>query len=200
MSEAVASARQALAVRILLFWGDMRGSMRSLLDEEPGQGRLIFHAMLSGLVVFLGAVAGLWLDPATATIPPDELTARVAAAFIGAMFFRTLALYGVAGIAGLAARAAGGVGGGRDTRAAVFWAALAAAPLGFVATLAYGFLDLPGDAAPMLLKSLAPVGFAVALSPCLAEAHGFRRASVVFGCVGLGALGVVAAAWLAGGA
>lgn len=198
MVQAIASERQSLTLRVLFFWADMRGSMRALIDEEPSEGRLLFFAMLSGFVVFLGSAASLWLDPATGAIAPDELTGRVAASFIGAVFFRTLALYGVAGIAGLLARRAGGLGGWRDTRAAVFWSALAAAPLGFAATVADRLVLSGEGAGGLLLGSLAPMAFAVALSTCLAEVHGFRRASIVFGCVGLVAVGVVAAAWLAG--
>ncbi|MCL5775894.1 hypothetical protein M1105_02620 [Limibaculum sp. FT325] len=198
MADAAAIGGQALALRVLTFWADMRGSMRGLLAEAPSEGRLLFLAMLSGLVAFLSGVAGLWLDPAAARIPPDELTARVAANFVGAVFFRTLALYGLAGIAGLAARAAGGHGDWRASRAAVFWSALAAAPVGFAATLADGFGPNGEGWAAIFIQSLAPVALAVALSWCLAEAHGFRRAGLVFLGVSLAAIGAVAAIGVAG--
>ncbi|MBK0400211.1 hypothetical protein H0I76_13515 [Limibaculum sp. M0105] len=198
MTDIAASSRQPLALRVLTFWADIRGSMRALMAEAPSEGRLLFLAMLSGFVAFLANVTGLWLDPATAAIGPDELTARVAALFVGAILFRTLALYGVAGIAGLAMRAAGGCGDWQASRAAVFWSALAAAPIGFAATFAIGMSPQEGGWTPIFIQSLASVAHAVALSICLAEVHGFRRAWPVFVCVSLAAIGVVAVVGLAG--
>lgn len=198
MTDQAASTRQALATRVLVFWADMRGSMRALLAEAPGEGRLLALAMVSGLITFLATVTGMWLDPATAAIGPDELTARVAAAFVGALLFRTLFLYGLAALAGLGARAAGGRGDWRETRAAVFWASLVAAPVGFAATLADRLGPMGAGAAGVVLQSLAPMALAVALSACLAEAHGFRRAWLVFLGVSVAVLGVVTAIRLAG--
>lgn len=198
MTGLAASQGQALAYRVLTFWADMRGSMRALMAEAPSEGRLLFLAMLSGFVTFLANVAGLWLDPATAAIAPDELIARVAATFVGALVFRTLALYGVAGMAGLAMRAAGGGGDWRASRAAVFWSALAAAPVGLAATFAGALGPLGEGWAAIFIQSLASVAHAVALSTCLAEVHGFRRVWPVFVGVSLAAIGVVAAVGFAG--
>jgi hypothetical protein len=107
-------------------------------------------------------------------------------------------LYGLSGVVGLVAARAGGTGAWRDTRAAVFWSALLAAPVGLVATLLAAILPQVQGGSGIILGMLAPVAFATALSLCLAEAHGFRSASRVFVCVGFVASGVVAAVWLAG--
>lgn len=176
----VTGAPQGFIVRILTFWWGMRASMRGILNAEPGEGRILSFAILSGFLHFLGETARTWLAPETASLAQEELVGRIAAGFVAALLFRTLALYGVAGIAGLICRRAGGQGGWRETRAAVFWASLVAAPLALLAAIAEGvFLRVHLPFAP-ILSLVGPLAFAFALSACLAEAHRFARISTVF--------------------
>ena len=108
-------------------------------------------------------------------IPEDEFIGRVAAQFVAAIFFRTLAFYALAAVAGWIARAAGGRGDWRDSRAALFWAALVAAPVILAATLLSILLTgLPGQLAPAA-RMVGALAFAWTTAHCFAEAHGFKN-------------------------
>ncbi len=159
--------------RMLGAWADLRGSMRAELDRDPGEGRLLFYVMLSGLIWFIGRYAVLVYGPLGPVIPQGEFLGRVGAEFVAAIFFRTLAFYALAALAGMVARAAGGAGGWRDSRAALFWAALVAAPVILAATLLSLLLTgVPGQAGS-IASMLGTVAFAWAVAQCIAEAHGF---------------------------
>ncbi|MEM6946057.1 MAG: hypothetical protein AAF565_20110, partial [Pseudomonadota bacterium] len=106
---------------------------------------------------------------------------------------RPLMLYGLAAIAGGVARLFGGTGTWRASRAAVCWAELVAAPLGFALTLVELLLRMAG----MPLFGLSPIhvaALAALLSYCIAEAHGFSRVWMVFLVIGGITLGVWALA------
>jgi len=166
--------------RMLGAWADLRGSMRAELDRDPGEGRLLFYVMLSGLIWFIGRHALLVYGPLGPVIPEDVFLGRVGLEFVSAIFFRTLAFYALAALAGLIARAAGGSGGWRDSRAALFWAALVAAPVILAATLLSLLLTgIPGQAGA-IASMLGAVAFAWAVAQCIAEAHGFRSGLRVF--------------------
>jgi hypothetical protein len=159
--------------RMLGAWADLRGSMRAELDRDPSEARLLFYVMFSGLIWFLGRYALLAYGPMAPTIPGDEFIGRVAAQLVGAIFFRTLAFYALAALVGWIARAAGGSGGWRDSRAALFWAALVAAPVILAATfLSILLTGLPGQIAEAA-SMLGALAFAWATAHCIAEAHGF---------------------------
>jgi len=159
--------------RMLGAWADLRASMRAELDRDPSEGRVLFYAMFSGLIWFIGRYAVLVYGPLGPVIPQDEFLGRVGLEFVSAIFFRTLALYALAALAGLIARAVGGSGGWRDSRAALFWAALVAAPVILAATLLSllltGMPGQPGAIAGML----GAVAFGWAVAHCFTEAHGF---------------------------
>ncbi len=184
--------------RMLGAWADLRGSMRAELDRDPSEGRLLFYVMLSGLIWFIGRQAVLVYGPLGPVIPEDEFVGRVAAGFVAAIFFRTLAFYALAALAGLIARAAGGGGGWRDTRAALFWAALVAAPVILAATLLSLLLTgVPGQAAS-IASMLGAVAFAWATAQCIAEAHGFTSAWPVLAVVATLAVALVGAVYMLG--
>lgn len=159
-----------LARRAIAAWADLGASMRAELARAPRESELLFWVMLSGLLWFLGRAIILAAGPAEAT---GVLGARIGAEFITSVFFRTLAFYAVAGIAGLIARRLGGRGSWRETRAAVFWAALVAAPPTLAVTL---FAALAGSTpeAPRVAADLGGgVLLAWAMARTLAEVHGF---------------------------
>ena len=169
--------------RVLGAWADLRGSMRAELARDPSEGRLLFYVMLSGLIWFAGRIAVLVYGPLGPVMPEEVFVGRVGLEFIAAIFFRTLAFYALAALAGLIARAAGGGGGWRDSRAALFWAALVAAPVILAATLLSLLLTgMPGQAGA-IAGMLGAVAFAWAVAQCLAEAHGFASAWRVLGAV-----------------
>jgi len=182
-----------LPTRMIFAWGDLRGSFRAEMARAPAEGALFVMALLSGAFFFLGRVAIYWTSPDAAYADEGELLSRVGGEFAGALIFRTLMLYLVAGGVHLLARWAGGVGTGRETRGALFWAALIAAPIGLAGTL--GAIALGPDAggiAPFLARA-GDFALILALAHCLAEAHGFASAKKVLIAVGapLAALAVL---------
>jgi hypothetical protein len=177
----------ALPWRVLGAWADLRGSMRAELDRAPGEGRLLLYVMLSGLVWFLGRAAVLSWGEEAPFLSADEYTGRLTAEFFAALSFRTLAFYALAALAGALARGAGGTGGWRASRAALFWAALVAAPAVLAATLLSVLLTgMPGHAA-QIASALGAVAFAWAFAHCLTEAQGFaspwRVLAAIVACV-----------------
>lgn len=159
--------------RVLAAWADLRGSMRFELERRPTEGRLLYYAILSGLIWFLGRAALLAWGPLAPTYAPDEFRARLAAELVSSVFFRTLALYALAAVVGAIARAAGGTGGWRHSRAALFWAALVAAPAILAAHLLSVLLTgVPGRAGE-IAGMLGALAFGWTAAQCIAEAHGF---------------------------
>ena len=183
--------------RVLGAWVDLRGSMRAELARDPGEGRLLFYVMLSGLIWFFGRIAVLVYGPLGPVMAEDVFVGRVGLEFISAIFFRTLAFYALAALAGLIARAAGGGGGWRDSRAALFWAALVAAPVTLAATLLSILLTGSPEQVTQAARSLGALAFAWTTAHCIAEAHGFASAWRVLAAVailaGLFVAGVFAA-------
>ncbi|MEM9783719.1 MAG: YIP1 family protein [Pseudomonadota bacterium] len=172
--------------RVLTAWFDLRQSMRGILATDPPEGRILMFAMLHGLILFaayaleVGAEAARFINLPSQTFQQQaSLSAKVAAGFTAFLILRPLFLYALAGVSGLVARWAGGRASWREGRAAVCWAALVSAPVSFVCSL-------PGILVPLstgvdIAFSLAGVlMFVIALSYCLAEAHGFRRVWMVF--------------------
>ncbi len=159
--------------RVLAAWADLRASMRHELDRGPTEGRLLFYAVLSGLVWFLGRAALLAWGPLAPTLPPEVFRGRIAAELVTSVLFRTLALYLLAAVVGLVSRAFGGGGTWRDSRAALFWAALVAAPAILAAHLFSVLLTgVPGRAAE-IAGMLGGLAFGWVAAQCIAEAQGF---------------------------
>jgi hypothetical protein len=179
-------------------WADLRGSMRAELDRHPSEGRLLFYVMLSGLIWFIGRYALLVSGTQVLSMGQDEFIGRAGAEFVTSIFFRTLAFYALAALAGAIAKAAGGGGDWRDSRAALFWAALVAAPVILAATLLSLLLTgAPGQAAD-IAGMLGAVAFAWAVAQCFAEAHGFASAWRVFMAVAGLAAGFVGGVYVLG--
>ncbi|MEM9762904.1 MAG: Yip1 family protein [Pseudomonadota bacterium] len=184
------AAPQSFTGRMFRAWMDPRATMRGVLDAHPGEGRILMFAMTSGAVLFAAECLRIMMRAASGSTPPDQLSATFAASFTALLILRPLMLYGLAGIAGLIARACGGTGSWRDTRAAVCWSALTAAPVSFLATVAEVLLARTG----VVQISLGPVGMAAftgMMAYCVAEAHGFSRVWVIFSIIA----GVTLAFW-----
>ena len=181
---------------------NMRVSTRALIEEQPSEARLLFFVLLSDVIFFLSRTLSLVVAPggATAKFLPMEIGVWL----IGILLIRTATLYVFSGLVGAACRALDGQGSWRDTRAAVFWASLVAAPIGVLgALIGAGFDRLSGFApifrtdpfviAPLCLGIVAFVWF---VSAAVAEAQKFTRTSFVFmafSCMAvLGAVGGIA--------
>ena len=184
--------------RVLAAWADLRGSMRHELERGPSEGRLLYYVVLSGLIWFLGRAALLAWGPVAPTLTPELFRARIAAELVSAVFFRTLAFYALAAIGGAIAKAAGGTGGWRESRAALFWAALVAAPPILAAHLLSVLLTgVPGQAGA-IAGMLGALAFGIATAHCFAEAHGFRSATRVFAALVALVAAFVGGFWLVG--
>lgn len=187
-----------LVWRVLAAWAGLRASLRAELDHRPTEGRLLYYAVLSGLIWFLGRAALLAWGPLAPTYSTAEFRARLAAELVSSVFFRTLALYALAAVAAAAARAAGGTGSWRDSRAALFWAALVAAPAILAAHLLSVLLtDLPGLAGA-IAGMLGALVFGWTAAQCLAEAHGFRSGLAVLAAMAAAVAAFIGAIYLIG--
>ncbi|HUS54146.1 MAG TPA: hypothetical protein VMY41_09100 [Thermohalobaculum sp.] len=177
--------------RVLGAWADPRGSMRTELDRAPSEGRLLFYIMFAGLFRFVGAAMALAYGPMALMIPDDQFRGRIAAAFVAIFFFLTILSYAVAATGGALARLMGGTGSWYDSRAALFWAALVAAP----AVLGAKLLSLVLVGLPALIvgsvEMLGGVAFAWTTAYCFAEAHGFASVWKVFAVIAGLAIAVV---------
>jgi hypothetical protein len=187
-----AAGRMGLVDRLARTWIAPRAAARVEIDaaNEP---RLLFYAFAASILGTLGAIGAQSLNPAPGVAAdPDQWMATQVS--VG-LFVRPIGLYAAAGLIGLVARAVGGTGGWRDTRAAVFWSALAAAPIGAVLAAAGAAMAVYGGA-PQAGPAGAAAGsvvWAAMLAPALAEAHGFRSTLSVFAAM-FGFAFVVAAA------
>lgn len=183
--------RNQLSERLWEAWGDMRGSTRRLIRENPSESRLLFYILLSDIIVFTSWSLKTTIAPTLAA--RDQIPVEIAIYIVTALFVRTAFLYVFSFIAGSFARIAGGTGSWKETRASIFWGALVAAPIGFAIAVFSVLLALLETAFPTISFSaialypfwLSIIPFLWFTSAGLAEAHGFRRTSVVFAMMSL---------------
>ena len=173
-----------LTRRVLLAWGDMRGSLRWLLSRRPSEATLLVFLLVAGLFRFGESLARLQFGPGTAERAPDTLTATLLAGIVFFALIWPIALYLLALAGHAIARAAGGTGSGHASRAAMAWAALVSGPVALVATTA-GLIAAPlaGPAVGNVIGAVGFAAFAYAIAHCFAEAHGFRRPWAVFAAI-----------------
>lgn len=172
--------------RVIGAWSDMRVSTRTLIDEKPSEARLIFFVLLSDVIFFLARTLSLVVAPAAVT--EDKLPLNIALWLIGVFVLRTATLYVFSGMIGFIGRSLGGTGSWRDTRTAVFWASLVAAPVGVLGALLGAGLGHLSEFMPIFTTApfvigplvLGPVAFVWFISASVAEAHGTKRTSLVF--------------------
>lgn len=172
--------------RILEAWGSMRASTSRLLAEKPSEGRLLFYVLLSDLIFFVSWSLKTLLYPGESAAGPVPV--QMGYWLVIAMFFRTSCLYFFSMVIGSAARLMGGHGDWQGTRAAVFWGALVAAPLGLAmgilsVTISAFSIHLPFLAHPAIILAPYALGllpFVWFISEGVAQVHGFRRFSGFF--------------------
>jgi hypothetical protein len=179
-------------------WADLRGSMRAELDRDPSEGRLLFYVMFAGLFRFVGAAMVLAYGPLALAMPEDVFRGQIAASFVAIFFLLSLLYYAVAATGGGLARAMGGTGSWYDSRAALFWAALIAAPAILASKLLA--LILAGMPGPVVgsVEMLGEVAFAWTTAHCFAEAHGFASVWKVLAVVVGLAVALVAGVFMLG--
>lgn len=178
--------RNGLTDRVVDAWRDMRGSTRRLIEENPAEGRLLFYVLMSDMVFFLSWSIKTVVAPNGGAA--DIIPATIGLYLIGALMLRTASMYVLSGALGLAMRLFGGKGSWKDTRTGVFWGALVSAPFGLLAAIVTVMMALFEPLFPVLREpwvALPPywiglVPFTWFVSAGVAEAHGFKRASLIF--------------------
>lgn len=193
--------RNNLGERIRDAWTNMRLSTQRLLAEKPSEARLFFYVLMSDLIFFISWSLKTVVSPTL--VATTKLPTEIGLWLIVALFCRSFAIYFFSILLGSGARLMGGTGSWRDTRVAVFWGALVAAPFGFLfavitvilASLEPVFPVLGADwiALPPYWISLIP--FVWFISAALAEVHGFKRTDTVFAGMALIAVCVMFAAF-----
>lgn len=175
-----------LGPRILSSWRDMRAATRRLIEEEPGEHRLLFFVLLSDIVIFFATCLKMIVSPAE--FFADNAPLWVGIALMVMLFVRTAAMYVFSGVLWLVARMVGGQGSWKATRVGVFWGALVAAPFGLLMALVTIFISAFEQDFPILKNewvALPPywislVPFIWFISQGLAEAQRFKSNSLWF--------------------
>lgn len=184
--DAVALKGMSVWRRMVLSYKDMRTTTRTLIGENPSEARLLFFVLMSDVIFFLSRGLALVIAPGSAA--STRLPLEIGLWLVAALFLRTAILYGFSGLVAGISRLFGGKGSWKDTRAAVFWASLVAAPIGVlgalvVATFAHleRFAPVFGDDKLSLPPQwIGIVAFVFFLSAAVAEAQRFRNTSPVF--------------------
>jgi hypothetical protein len=157
---------QTVTGDIVASWRAPRAVIRRKVDGLR-EDRALVYLVSACLLIFVGQWPVLQrqatLDP---SVPFD---ARVGGALLGIVFILPLAAYLLAGVLHLALRALGGRGRGFDSRMALFWGLLAAAPLFLLNGLLRGMLgDTP---AVMGAGALMLAAFVILVGLMLHEVH-----------------------------
>jgi hypothetical protein len=160
--------------RVLGAWAGLRAAMRAELDRDPSEGRLLFYAMLSGAIWWLGEMLMLRYAPGGGVrVAEAEFLGHASASLGAALFMRTLMLYVMAMVLHAVARALGGGAPLRASRAALFWAALVAAPAMVAAALVALLLVDDPRSIGRVADTLGSLAFAWVAAASVAEAQGF---------------------------
>lgn len=177
-------ARRGLVDRVAAAYWNFSGAAKSVIAERPSDATLLSFLVIAGFLGLIGVAFELF-----AALPPGDPEAaqavqrRIGEAFIGRLILFPLAALLFAALIARIARRAGGTGGDYETRAAVAWSMIVAAPALFAATAATAALIALGADPGLRLAPEAPplqpiktaAGFLAAyiLSAGVAGAHGF---------------------------
>jgi len=183
--------RNNLAERIRDAWTDMRLSTNRLVAEKPSEARLFFYVLMSDLIFFISWSLKTVVSPTAIAI--SKLPLEIGLWLIVALFCRSFAMYFFSILLGSAARVMGGTGTWRETRVAVFWGALVAAPFGFLCAVLAVVLSSLEPIHPMFGADwialppywLSLIPFVWFISAGLAEVHGFKRTETMFAAMAL---------------
>jgi hypothetical protein len=181
-------------------WRDPRGAMAREVARGLSEPRALAQLMLACGLFFVASLPNAMREARALSIA-DPVEGAVSAHLFGYFALAPLFAYALAAVVHLVARGLGGQGGFLAARAALFFAALLAAPL----ALGLALLGMAAElAAPVLLPWTAWLGYAVLafalwlFAATLAEAEGFAAtvgvaAAVAAAFAGLaGVVGIVA--------
>jgi hypothetical protein len=186
--------RSSFVERVADSWRDMGAATRRLIDEEPSEARLLFYVMFSDIIFFLSWTIKTVVAPTASAA--EKLPVQIGLWLVLALFARTTTMYLFAGLLKLLSQVFGGRGGWYETRVAVFWGALVAAPFGFLAALVTVGLSYVEEFTPILSNPIvAMLPYYLGLLPFLwlisagvAEAQRFSRVSTLFSFLSFGAI------------
>jgi len=178
--------RASLSERVIDAWSNMRGSTRRLIDEQPSEARLFFYLILSDMIFFLSWSLKVLVAPTSGSVL--QMPMEIGLWLVIALFCRSFGMYFFSILLGSGARVMGGTGTWKETRIAVFWGALIAAPFGFLfaivtvvlTKLGHNYQILNNEWLALTPYWLSLLPFVWGISAGLAEAHGFKRTGAVF--------------------
>ncbi len=173
---------RSLAGQIARSWRHPRQVMAELMETGPNEARSLFHLFLACVLLLVASLPNA-MRIATRIDADDPLTGAVSAHLFGWLFVAPLLFYCLAALMHLVARMFRGRAGFAGARAALFWSALAGAPLALATALA-GVVE---QAATGLVRGplsgflgYAALAFWVwLLASAIAEAEAFRTTSRV---------------------
>jgi hypothetical protein len=189
-------ARRSLVDAIWLAWRSPRRAMVAEIESGLSEARALLHLMLACGLLFVASLPDA-LREARGLPADDPVAAAVAAHLYGYVALLPLAAYALAAVVHLVARGFGARGRFLAARAALFFSALAAAPLAL--GLALVGVAAEASASPALVAAAGGVGLAALgfwlwiFAACLAETEGFTAtgrvaAVLVAACAGMGGL------------
>jgi hypothetical protein len=186
-------ARRSLVDAIGLAWRHPRRAMAAEIAAGLSERRALLHLMLACGLFFVASLPNA-VREARALPAEDPVGAAVAAHLYGYLALVPLLAYLLAAVVHLVARGFGARGGFLPARAALFWSALAGAPLALAVALAG--IAAEASASPALVRlagwlGLAALGFWLWLfSASLAEAEGFAATGRVVAVVAAAFAGI----------
>ncbi|MDE0532321.1 MAG: YIP1 family protein [Albidovulum sp.] len=141
-----------VAAEILRTYVNPRQAIRNKLGDGTGEGQALAYLLAACLMHFCSRLPQLSRESANNT---EDLSfpALASGQFIGAVLVAPLAFYALAAASRLIGRAFGGRSNWRNSRIALFWSLLSAAPLGLVAGAAS--MLLPLEFAPIVMNVLS---------------------------------------------
>lgn len=165
----------------------MRKATRQIIVERPSEQYLLMMLLVSNVAFFMS-----WAMKAI--IVPNEtgglslFSIEIGLLFVFSFIGRTSLMYLFAGLVGSVCRVFGGRGTWRNTRIAVFWGAIVAAPFGILAAVASVIITNLGSYFPIFNADwistppywLGMVPFFWFISDAVAKAHGFAKTLPVF--------------------
>ncbi|MEM9716432.1 MAG: hypothetical protein AAF826_07935 [Pseudomonadota bacterium] len=191
--------------RVQASWLDMRGMTRSLLDQAPSEGRLIFYLVISDLVFFLSWTFKTLIFPSedsnffAVNDGAVETPILIFILLLVALMVRTALFYVASVLVWIMCKGVGGQGNWRDTKAGMFWGSLVSAPFGFLAALltiailqfGSGYVsDAWAVVAPFILAMLPFVWY---ISAGVSESHKFTQSFVLFIILSIVVFGIIVA-------
>jgi len=185
-SPAVVFARNSLSFRVMNAWYHMSKSTVNLVNRRPSEGYLLLVLFLSNMAFFLSWTMKAVIVPHNTGV--NVISTEIGVLLVMSIVGRTIGMYFLAMLVGAIARLLGGRGTWRNTRIAVFWAALVAAPFGVMAAILsvlfthlefyYPIFAAPWISMPPYYMGVLP--FVWYLSVGVARVHGFRKTSPIF--------------------